>query len=295
MSLSPIETPEPAPPAAGADALARETYRHLRMMLVTLPVLILVAILALTLRGTLEPSISDYYGQPVRDVFVGAMVGTAVCLVVYRGSPPFEDYVLNLAGFFAVFVAFVPNTVATDLAALPAAEREEALFGLRASLAAVVLVTIVFVALERRFGLWTLPSLSAQPVTKWVLVVASVLAPAFLLLVVVNGFVRDDFAGAHISAAILLFASLALAVATHAWPGRMGGPGPSRPRYQVIFWLMVAGIPLALVLELGLRSSHTVIILEGWEIALFAWFWVLEAIRTWPAPGAAGQVGVLTP
>ena len=271
---------------------ARETYRHLRLMLVTLPVLIVLAILALAFRGTIKDSISAYYGQPVRDVFVGAMVGTAVCLVVYRGAPPFEDYVLNLAGFFAVFVAFVPNTLAADLKKLSEAGRAEALFGLRASLFAVVVVTIAFVWLEQRFGHWTLPTLLQLPVTKWVLIVANVLAPAFLVLVAVNGFWSDDFVGVHTAAAILLFASLAMAVATHAWPGRLGGPGPGQRRYQTIFWLMLAGIPLALVLKFVLESDYTVIILEGWEIALFATFWIMEAKRTWPAPGGAG---VLTP
>ena len=278
----------PGTAAVGADVFARETYRHLRLMLVTLPVLIVLAILALAIRGTIKDSISAYYGQPVRDVFVGAMVGTAVCLVVYRGSPPFEDYVLNLAGFFAIFVAFVPNTLAADLKKLSEAGRAEALFGLRASVIAVVVVTIAFVWLERRFGHWTLPTLLRLPVTKWVLIVANLLGPAFLVLVAVNGFWNDDFVGVHTAAAILLFASLAMAVATHAWPGRFGGPGPGQRRYQRIFWLMVAGIPLAIVLEFVLKSGHTVIILEGWEIAMFASFWIMEAKRTWPAPGDAG-------
>ncbi|NTW39801.1 MAG: hypothetical protein HGA44_07905 [Cellulomonadaceae bacterium] len=269
------------------DVLARETYRHLRMMLVTLPVLILLAILGLALRGTVETSISSYYGQPIRDVFVGALVGMAVCLVAYRGFPPFEDYVLNLAGFFAVFVAFVPNTLVGDLAELSEPDREEALFGLRASLVAVLVVTAVFVWLERRFGHWTLPTLLQQPVTRSVLIVSNVLAPAFLALVVVNGFFHDHFEGVHAGAAILLFASLAMAVATHAWPARLGGPGHGDGRYQRIFWLMAAGIPLALVLELVVKTEYTVIILEGWEIAWFAAFWIMEARRTWPAPTAA--------
>jgi hypothetical protein len=268
--------------ATETDVQARETYRHLRLMLVTLPVLILLAILALAVRGTIEDSISAYYGQPIRDVFVGAMVGTAVCLIVYRGFPPFEDYVLNLAGFFAVFVAFVPNTLAEDLGELTEAERVEALFGLRASIVSVVAVAIVFVLIERRFGHWTLPTLWRRPITKVVLIGANIVGPAFLLLVVVNGFLADDFAGVHGTAAILLFASLALAVATHAWPGRFGGTGSGELRYRTIFWLMVAGIPIALVLEYVVHSDHTVIILEGWEIALFASFWVMEAKRTWP-------------
>ncbi|HEX8082575.1 MAG TPA: hypothetical protein VF557_20370 [Jatrophihabitans sp.] len=268
--------------ATGTDVLARETYRHLRLMLATLPALILLAILALALRGTVEDSISAYYGQPVRDLFVGAMVGIAVCLIVYRGFPPFEDYALNLAGFFAFFVAFVPNTLADDLAKLSEADRSEALFGLRASIAAVVLATLLFVGMEWRLGHWTLPTLWQRPITRWVLIVANVLVGVFLVLVVVNGIFHDHFANVHVSAAILLFASLAMAVAAHAWPGRFGSPGD--PRHRTVFWLMVAGIPLALVLEFVIKSESTVIILEAWEILLFFSFWVVEARRTWHAP-----------
>lgn len=267
---------------AGTDVLARETYRHLRLMLATLPALILLAILALAVRGTVEDSISAYYGQPVRDVFVGALVGIGVCLIVYRGFPPFEDFALNLAGFFAFFVAFVPNTLAEDLLKLSEADRREALFGLRASVAAVVVVAIIFVFLEWRFGHWSLPTLWQRPITRWVLIAAYVFVGVFLVLVVVNGFLDDDFADVHRNAAILLFASLAMAVAAHAWPGKFGSPGD--PRHRKVFWLMVAGVPFALILEFVIKSDFTVIILEAYEILLFFWFWVVEARRTWNAP-----------
>jgi hypothetical protein len=268
--------------ATETDVLARETYRHLRLMLVMQPLLIVVAIVALLFNNIVESSISAYYGQSIRDVFVGGMVGTAVCLIVYRGFPPFEDFALNLAGFYAVFVAFVPGTLAEDMAELTEEGQDEALIGLRVSIGAVVLVTIVFIALERRVGHWTLPTLMRRPATGLAVIIAYAVGLAFLCFVAVRGFFNDDFANVHGIAAILLFASLAMAVATHGWPSKFGGE--NEPRYQKIFWLMVAGILIALILKFVFKSDYTVLLLELWEITWFAVFWGMEAKRTWRAP-----------
>jgi hypothetical protein len=68
--------PSVAPGAGDAegDILARETFRHLRLMLVALPALMVVAILVLSSAQQMQPSISDYYLSPIRDVFVGGLV-----------------------------------------------------------------------------------------------------------------------------------------------------------------------------------------------------------------------------
>jgi hypothetical protein len=262
--------------------LARETYRHLRLMLVTLPALMFLAILILALTGQVEGSISAYYLGPIRDIFVGAMVGTAVCLIVYRGSPAFEDYTLNVAGFYAIFVAFVPTGLAENLASLGAEERQEAVNALRITIGAVIAVTIVFVVLERRFGQWSIPDLLERQTTRWVFIVTNVLGLAFLALVLFRGFADDSFQGIHLAAAVLLFLSLAGAVASHAWPGTFGGAATGVKAYRTIVFLMLTGILVAAVL-LALRSEYTALVLEAWEIACFCAFWVMEAKRTWPA------------
>jgi hypothetical protein len=279
-----------AQPAAGtgANILARETYRHLRLMLVTLTALMFLAILILSFAGQVEGSISAYYLGPIRDVFVGAMVGTGVCLIVYRGFPPFEDYTLNVAGVYAIFVAFVPTGLAETLASLGTEERREAVYALRATIGAVIVIAVVFALLEWRFGHWTVPNLLERRATKWVFITTNVLGIAFLALVVLNGFADDSFQGVHLAAAILLFVSLAAAVASHAWPGPFGGTGPGINGYRTIFFLMLAGIPLAVILAV-LQSQYTVIVLEAWEIALFSAFWVLEAKRTWPAVSSSSS------
>jgi hypothetical protein len=287
------ESNEARPPEVrvNADVVARETYRHLRLMLVTLSLLILLAILALALQGKFEGSISAYYSQTIRDVFVGGMVGIAVCLVVYRGYPPFEDFVFNLAGFFAVFVAFVPNTFKEDLAGLTSDERVDALAGLRASLAVLVVVAVLLVAFERRLGRLSVRTLNRRPVTRSLLILASVVAPLFLALVVWAGFLNDEFVGVHPTAAVLFFACLGLGVATHGWPGAFGGDATEDQVARRVLALMVLAAPVvAVLLALVGRSAYIVIGIEFAEIAIFAAYWVREAKRTWdatpPAPGA---------
>ena len=78
-------------------------------------------------RGSFRDSISDSYQGPVRDVFVGALMASGVCMIAYKGRSKLEDYALNFAGFNAFFVALVPknftavlNTAATRHRSLPA-------------------------------------------------------------------------------------------------------------------------------------------------------------------------------
>lgn len=101
------------------------TYSFLRWMMIGLPFLLFV-VTAWYARetGGFESSISAYYGGPMRDVFVAVIIATAACMVTYRGWFAVEDFALNSAGFFAVFVALVPaelDTIMRDLRSREAA------------------------------------------------------------------------------------------------------------------------------------------------------------------------------
>lgn len=85
-----------------------ETLRYVRLMLLVVPLLLIVAILIYAVvNHRIEDSISSYYLGPARDLFVAMVVATGILLVVYSGAP-MEDLALNLAGFYAMFVALVP-------------------------------------------------------------------------------------------------------------------------------------------------------------------------------------------
>ncbi|WP_181033537.1 hypothetical protein [Arthrobacter sp. SX1312] len=110
----------------------RITYNLLRWMMIGLPALLFaVTFFHAVKAGSFEVSISAYYGGAVRDVFVGVLIATAACMVAYRGRFALEDFALNAAGFFAVFVALVPAGLDTIMGDLR--DREEALEALKTS------------------------------------------------------------------------------------------------------------------------------------------------------------------
>lgn len=59
--------------------------------------------------GALEPNGQDLPGDgPMRDVFVGFLFSIAIILIFYKGYGCVENWVLNLAGLFAIGVALIP-------------------------------------------------------------------------------------------------------------------------------------------------------------------------------------------
>ena len=274
---------------ASAGALAaRATYRYLRLMMVTLPALLLVSTsLAFFWLGTIETSISAYYLGPIRDVFVGVMLAIAACLVAYRGSTPLEDFSLDVAGFFAIFIALVPTDVGLTLAALDEPARTELVASLRASTVAVLVVSAVFVLVEIRTAPWAPAPLAGHRPTRVIAAITNMVLVAFVLLVGWRVIEGDEFAGIHGWAAVLFIASLAVAVGSHGWPQAAGAGSRNaahrdhRGKYRLIFFLMVAGAPLYGVLHLVVGWDYAVLAIEWYEVALFALFWVLETRRTW--------------
>lgn len=277
---------------------AHETYRHLRTMLVALPVLLLACLVGAAFAfglDSIQGSISAYYLGPMRDVFVGCMVGIAVCLVAYRGEA-LEDYALNLAGFYALFVAFVPTRLAQSLAKLETEqERADVVASLRVTIAAVLLVTAAFLVVEARTGHWPYRELRKNTVTRWFFRISTVLAVAFVVLLVWRAVEGTTFDNVHLAAALLLVASMATAVASYAWPARTGSLRPERTgpvrvgdgtsTYQWIFWLMVVGgIVIAVVAKLVFTSEYAVIIAELWELGLFVAFWLIQTLQKWEPP-----------
>ena len=279
--------------------VTRATYRYLRLMMITLPTLLLLATaLAFFWLGVIETSISAYYLGPVRDVFVGVMMAAAACLVVYRGSSPLEDFSLDVAGFFAIFVALVPTDLGETLVALDGPRRDELVASLQLSSVAVLVVSAAFILVEIRTAPWSPAPLGPHRPTRVVAAVTNAVLVGFVVLVVLRVFEGQEFAGVHGAAAVLLIASLAVAVASHAWPESTGAQGSStdgdrrdhRGKYRVIFWLMVAGAPLFGGLQL-IGWDYALLVVEWYEIALFALFWILETGRTWgEVPAGRGML-----
>lgn len=288
--------------------LARITYRYLRWLMIVLPlVLFAVTVLTAVQQGRLEPSISASYGGPVRDVFVGVMIATAACLVAYQGASLLEDYTLNAAGFYAVFVALVPSSLDEILAALRTTRTPDGftatdyVWFLRFALSVVLVLCAVLLVVElrtrRATRLWQSHGLNRLFVLVSSVVLAAYLALAMAQLwgpaaqeVTLDGLalpLLDGRLRIHDLAAILLIASLTVAVWSHAFPEtvaereRVAVPAATdrqlSGRYRGIFYLMLVG-PVA-VAAIHLWVGHYVIFLEWWEIIAFCLFWVLETRR----------------
>lgn len=278
----------PTPTAtASTDPVARSTYRLLRVLLVALPLLLLVAsFLVWVTGGQIERSLSDYYDGDLRDVFVVMLAGIAVCLVAYQGFPAVEDYALNWAGFLALVVAFVPNSLTAELERLDGAARAQAALPARIVLASLLLVSAAVLLTERRtvHARWHAARTSHDG--GWVFWLMTVLGVAVLGLLVVR-LVQPGttFAWLHGAAAIVLVVSLALAVLSHGWPATdTAADARYRRIYLGVAALMVAGLAGWAVLEL-VDFAQAILVVEWWEIALFLVFWVTETVRTWdPLP-----------
>jgi hypothetical protein len=288
--------------------IARITYAYVRWLLICLPILLFVVTIVTALQqGELERSISAYYGGPVRDIFVGALFAIAACLVAYQGVGLLEDYALNGAGFYAVFVALVPTGFGELMDELQRNPTPDGLspadhvWFLRIALTSVLVLCLVLVVREVRTGkvgqlFVDVGSTLANQVNRWFLLLTALLLVGFLVLAMwqlwsgpaaevrMEGIALGPVQlSIHDLAAIFLIASLAVAVLTNTWPfyvlrlkdlWRSG-----RFFYGVIFLLMSFGIAVPLLVARIFAPDHKVIFIEWWEIALFAIFWGLETRR----------------
>src|SRR5215213_9570208 len=175
--------------------VARITYAYVRWLLICLPTLLFVVTIVTALQqGELERSISAYDGGPVRDIFVGALFAIAACLVAYQGVGLLEDYALNGAGFYAVFVALVPTGfggLMDELQGNPTPDGvtpADHVWFLRIALTSVLVLCLVLVVREVATGnlrqLFTVDvgSRLANRVNRWFLLLTALVLAGFLTL-----------------------------------------------------------------------------------------------------------------
>ena len=276
------------------------TYRSLRWLMILLPANLLVVTVGIAaMSGGLPGSISAYYGGPVRDVFVGTLIALAACLVAYQGRGELEDYNLNGAGFYAVFVALIP----TGFDDLMDALRRNPLPGavtpadyvtfLRVAVLAVVALCLLLVALEIRSGRVAKLLTASLLVRVFVGTTAATLVGYLVLTmtqlwsgpadqVTMTGVRIGALTLAiHDLAAVFLIGALAVAVLTNTWPFYPFAElaGTWRRAYLVIFVGMTAGAAAIAAVAQGVAPGHVVLFVEWWEIALFGIFWAAETRR----------------
>ncbi|WP_139142840.1 hypothetical protein [Humibacillus sp. DSM 29435] len=287
------------------------TYRYLRMILVLPAVFLLIAtIFEAWSRGwQFRDSISDSYQGPVRDVFVGALMASGVCMIAYKGRSKLEDYALNFAGFNAFFVALVPNNFtavlneakSTSVSVGEVATRGQLLTNLRFVLVAFLITAALFTYADYKLMNWRALKWSSDETTfAGRLAVVSWVAE-ILFLIVVGGVLvgRETLFGAtifgilHFSAAGLMIGNLSFAAASHAFPATLRTPqhnadvGPASSRalrgYRIIVFAMWAGIVIG-GFCIWRQVPYAVIVTEYVEIGLFVAYWLVATRGDWKNP-----------
>lgn len=264
---------------------AVKTYRYVRLSMIALVIGLAASITVERLEldpGCFQHSISAYYYTPVRGMFVGGLLGIAVCLIALRGNNDLEDALLNLAGMLAPVVALVPTPNQGACSSSPGTfgDRNANVFNNMTALfvlGAVGLVATVLLLMKDH----------APPRAQWLGLGLSVLLWGAAVLVF--AFARDFFLdNAHYAAAITMFAGIFGVVVLNALgfhrkqqAKREATPPPYRNRYAVIAGLMLAGAGGMAAWNATVGWDHAVLFIEGTLITLFGTFWVLQTEELW--------------
>ncbi|MFV0452463.1 MAG: hypothetical protein ACK5LS_09535 [Propioniciclava sp.] len=264
------------------------TYRYLRLGIILLGLLLFTGITYQILSdgGAVLPSVSAYYYSPARGIFVGSLCAVGACMIIFRGRSDTEDGLLNMSGYLAFFVAFVPTprqeAVGTDATAVIPVDLTAAVTNNSWS---VLIVGAIGFALQ--VGVAALSP--GRPWHRNPALLLSIAAYTGLLVFFLAA--RPTYlAVGHYVAALGLFLGVvgvvgvnAVALARARGEAGIGPRERWRNRYTLGFALMVVTIALVLVV-LRPRSEHWVFVLEALLIAQFMAFWITQTVERWRVP-----------
>jgi len=273
------------------ETAAITTYRYLRISMVGAVVLLAVSIaIERSQVGCWQTSVSAYYYTPVRAIFVGVLMSVGLCLIVIKGSTPWEDATLNAAGMLAPIVAVVPTSdVGTCWSVAPKPRpvndgvlADWVVANIDNNISALIVTGIAGLIVAAVIATIATRNMKAIAEIGPVQMRLGLLgAMAFLIGGAILFAFWDDFdTRAHGLAAVAMFLFLAIAVGLNAWHSRHE-PGP-----RVYFWLYASiaflMVAAAIVMfPLGSRWNHMVLVLEATEITLFAVFWLVQTTEHW--------------
>ena len=98
------------------DKYLRHTYSYLALRKavgwigILLPFILMFGVFLIFKGEIIQESISHYYHTGMGDVFVGALCAVALFLFFYSGHDKWDDRAGNIAGLFAIGVAWFPAT-----------------------------------------------------------------------------------------------------------------------------------------------------------------------------------------
>ncbi len=98
------------------EKYSRHTYSYLALRKavgwigILLPFTLMLGVFLIFNGQIIQESISHYYHTEMRNVLVGALCAVALFMFFYTGYDKWDDWAGNVAGFFAIGVAWFPTT-----------------------------------------------------------------------------------------------------------------------------------------------------------------------------------------
>lgn len=258
------------------------TYRYVRAGMVALLFMLVFSVgyQAVLARGCLLGSISAYYFTPARAIFIGALSGLGVLLIVHKARSQEEDVLLDFSGVMAMVVAIVPTVPdqgCSGSSSLPSADIANAVRNNIWTLIVVLVAAIIARRVLRRDRPRTPRSVGAT--------VAGVICIVILVGELVFFLVRRDsfIALSHGIAAVTMVAGV-IAVMVFNALNQPADPRGQRFRraYYTIAIALGLFLAVAVALHLWLPGFRQFILLaELIVIALFMAFWITQTIELW--------------
>jgi hypothetical protein len=287
-----------------SDAL--RTYRYLRIGMIAAVVLLATSVVLEGVdQGCWQTSISAYFYTPAKSVVVGVLLAMGFAMIVIKGRNAFEDTALNFAGMFAPIVALAPTSPPKEAGPcrifVPSAEELDAAIDNNVW----ALLVTGMVCLVVAFGIAVLLNRDLRaPFTEldagtWKTLVAAFLAVA---AAVVLKAAWDDFDTlAHGWAARLMFFCMFLAAIGAAREARDRANDRECPeaerkaqrRYKLLYVVTALGMLSGLLALFADFGMHEVLLLEGWEILWFGFFWAVQTAERWYEPPSGSTAEVL--
>lgn len=261
-----------------------QTYFSLRLALTLIVVMLLAA---LAIQGAQEwcamHSISAFYYSPLQPMFVGVLVAIGICLIVYQGTTYQENLLLDIAGFMAFLVAFVPTADPVYKDTTDSVCKSKGYVGLGVEQSFLVwrnvlpLLLVAFVATLIAFVLRLKKDKAAPRPRLEVRRIGAGLGAQFVVLAALV-FVDGEFVDrAHGIAATTLFVCIiAVVVINHI--GRKDDTSVTERRniYGWVAAVMAGTLIVCVLAHLVFKLPHLILIIETLLIAEFAVYWAIQ-------------------
>lgn len=265
-----------------AGTSTQRTYRYLRVSILGAVLALAVASAAVWAREGSLPSISALYYSSGAAVFVGVLFALSMAFLALSGRS-LAQALLDVAAVFAPLVAIIPTPLAdpadpglcaTGRPCVPAEFWPTIDTGMTvfAAVGAAALVAAVVIALAQR----TLTRGTLVTILSAALVVAGNVAWWLLA--------PESFrAAGHLVVTVCFFALIAAVSAATA--------AASSGMYRWLYGTISAAIVLDLLVLVGIvvfgveaagAAVPPVFLAEAIAVALFAVFWIVQTVQTWP-------------